>query len=179
MFAFVAASPLVASAASAATDTQLEVLMIFFCRLMTMLPIVALAVPVLVTVTTPSTVRKLALVAPFVAVTVHEIVGESSGSVMLWLAGSLSSVHSVLLAWHSSALQLVSVMLACPGAVGLGAATTGVATRARQARATSKAPTVVDRVFTFMSSGVRSLDSVPASAVLYGRSTYRRSQRAT
>src|SRR5436305_9149591 len=133
MLPTVAALPLVASATSAATETQFEVLTIFFWRLMTILPIVALAVPVLVTVSTPSTVRKLALVAPRVAATVQVIAGGSSGRVILWDDGDFVKFQAVLFAWHSSALQSLSVMLAWP-AGGLAAARAVAATRSIIAR---------------------------------------------
>src|SRR5258706_10798420 len=98
MWAEVAASPLVASATSAATETQFDVLAIFFCRLMTMLPRVALAEPVLVTVTTPNTERTVSLVASRVAATVQEIVGGSSGKGMLCAPGAFPNDQVVLFA---------------------------------------------------------------------------------
>src|SRR3954454_20982211 len=107
MRAEVAALPEVASATSAATETQFDVLTIFFCRLITMLPSVALAVPVLVTVTTPNTERTVLLVVPRVAVTVQEIVEGSSGRVMLCVAGVFDNDQAVSFALHSSLLQLV------------------------------------------------------------------------
>src|SRR5262245_5138175 len=47
---------------------------------------------------------------------------------MLWDVGSFFRVQSVLFAWQRSALQFVSVMLACPGEGGF-AATAAVAPR--------------------------------------------------
>src|SRR5262245_35132415 len=115
MLATVAASPFVASATFAATDVQFGPT--FFCRFTTMLPIVALAVPVLVTVITPFTVRKLSLVAPRVTVTVQSM---GLSSVRGPAGPVLSRLHSVLFVLQSPALQLVRVMLAWPagGVVG-------------------------------------------------------------
>src|SRR5436305_4049625 len=128
MLALGAASPFVASATSAATDTQLELLGSLRCRLTTMLPSVAFAVPVLVTVTTPKTLRRVGPVAPRVAVTVHWMVAGSSGRFRLCDAGLLTSVQAVSLALQSSPLQLVRVMLAWPAGAGVLPAAKAAAT---------------------------------------------------
>jgi hypothetical protein len=93
MLAVVAASPLVASATSAAIETYgalLPFLGLFgFCRFTTMLPMVAGALPVLVTVSPPCTVK---VVGPedLVAVTVHVTVPTpfSTGSLVTVLVRS-------------------------------------------------------------------------------------------
>src|SRR5438552_14864395 len=117
MFAWVAVSPLLAVATSAAAETQGTFLHgpVFcpvrgFCRLTTMLPMVAPAVPVFFTVMNPLTVMKLSVVAPFIAVTVHVIL---LSPVSDCESGVLARVQAVSFAWQSALLQLVSVMLAC------------------------------------------------------------------
>src|SRR6266436_6735912 len=75
MLAMVAASPIVASATSAAIETYgalLPILGLFgFCRFTTMLPMVAGALPVLVTVSPPCTVKVAAPEESLVALIVH------------------------------------------------------------------------------------------------------------
>src|SRR5215831_18481270 len=102
MLAVVAASPANAFATSAAADTHGTFLHgpVFpptrgFCKLTTMLPIVAFAVPVLVTVTTPLTVIRLLPVAPFAASTVHVMVCVPAPAGTLCVSGFLSSVQAV------------------------------------------------------------------------------------
>ena len=102
IFATVSVSTREAVATSAAAETQGMFLQgpVFgpvrgFCRLTTILPIVAFAVPVLVTVIRPFTVKKLLVVTPRVAVTVHVIPEGSSGKIRLCSGGFFVSVQAV------------------------------------------------------------------------------------
>src|SRR2546427_667172 len=94
----VALSPFVASAQSAAAETHF--VPIFLCRLTTILPIVAAAVPVFWISMYPFTLRKLAVVSPRVAVTVHVMVcwlGVFTGSGVVTVPLLFCKVQSVLL----------------------------------------------------------------------------------
>src|SRR5262249_5424484 len=118
MFAEVASSPSLAFATSAAADTQGMFLHapLFgpvrgFCRLTTILPMVASPDPVLCTVTKPWAQMVLAR-GVFVAVMVQvTLVPESTG----WTSWSfvLSSVQSFSWTLQNTTAELLSVMLAC------------------------------------------------------------------
>src|SRR3954453_4484185 len=75
--------------------------------------------------------------------TLQVIVGGSSGRVMLWDDGDFVKLQPVLFAWHSSALQSFSVMLAWPADGDLAAAKAVAATRSIIARKSQ----AMDRIF--------------------------------
>src|SRR5215510_14180263 len=112
MFAFVAAVPTVASAMSAAADTQVGWLNTArFCKFTTIFPIVASADPPFSMVTKPLTSMKLSEVTPRVVVTVHTTT-PMPGLVSVY-DPVLVRVQGVLLWLQIAISQFFKVRLAC------------------------------------------------------------------